>query len=93
MRLQKKSAQPPRKRVPMDSNIIVAGISLIGTLIGSASGVLVSGKLTNFRIKQLEDKVAKHNNFAERLPVVEEHIKGMDKRISELESEVKKREN
>ena len=48
----------------MDSNIIVAGISLIGTLIGSASGVIVSGKLTNFRIKQLEDKVAKHNNFA-----------------------------
>lgn len=77
----------------MDSNIIVAGISLIGTLVGSASGVLVSGKLTNFRIKQLEDKVARHNNFAERLPVVEEHIKGMDKRISELESEVKKRED
>ena len=69
----------------MDSNIIVAGISLIGTLVGSASGVLVSGKLTNFRIKQLEDKVARHNNFAERMPVIEERVKVINHRISDLE--------
>ena len=74
----------------MDSNIIVAGISLIGTLVGSASGVLVSGKLTNFRIKQLEDKVAKHNNFAERLPVIEEKLAVANHRINDLEKQVNK---
>ena len=75
------------------ATIIVAALALIGTLAGSYFSNSKTKALISYRIKQLEDKVAKHNNFAERLPVVEEHIKGMDKRISELESEVKRREN
>lgn len=40
-----------------DSSVIVALLSLVGTLIGSIAGVLVSNKLTNYRIEQLEKKL------------------------------------
>ena len=48
----------------MDSSIITAMISLIGTLGGSLGGILVSSKLTAYRLEQLEARVAEHNNFA-----------------------------
>lgn len=73
----------------MDSTIIVALISLVGTLVGSLGGIVVSGKLTAYRISQLENKVAEHNNYARRMPVVEEQIKVINHRLQDLESEVK----
>ncbi len=73
----------------MNSTIIVALISLIGTLVGSLSGVLVSSKLTNYRIEQLEKKVDKHNNFAEKIPILTARIDMMNERIEELEHERK----
>ena len=69
----------------MDSSVIVAVISLIGTLGGSLGGILVSSKLTAYRIEQLEKRVAEHNNFARRMPVVEEQIKVINHRLSDLE--------
>lgn len=65
--------------------IIVAVLSLIGTLGGSLGGIVVSSKLTAYRIQQLENKVAEHNNFARRMPVVEEQIVGLERRIDDLE--------
>ena len=67
----------------MDSSVIVAVISLIGTLGGSLGGILVSSKLTAYRIEQLEKRVAEHNNFAIRMPVMEEKIKELSRRIDE----------
>lgn len=69
----------------MNTEILVALLSLCGTLLGSLSGVIVSARLTNYRLAQLEEKVQKHNNFAARMPVVEEQIKVINHRISDLE--------
>ncbi len=71
----------------MNSTIIVALISLIGTLAGSLSGILVSSKLTNYRIEQLEKKVDKHNNFAEKIPILSTKIDILSERVEELEHE------
>lgn len=66
-------------------DIIVAVISLLGTLGGSLGGILVSSKLTNYRIEQLEKKVDKHNHFAEKIPIINEQIKVINHRIDDLE--------
>lgn len=69
----------------MGGTIIVAVVSLIGTLIGSYSGF----RLTEYRVQQLENRVAEHNNFARRLPVVEEQIKVISHRLTDLEEKEK----
>lgn len=69
----------------ISSEIVVALVSTAGTIIGSFAGILTSARLTNYRIKQLETKVDKHNNFAERIPVVEEKIKVLNHRVEDLE--------
>jgi hypothetical protein len=70
------------------SEIIVALIALVGTTLGTFGGILTSSKLTNYRLKQLEDRVAEHNNYARRMPVVEEQIKVANHRIEDLEKKV-----
>lgn len=65
----------------MWGEIMVALISFVGTCVGSWGGL----KLISYRIEQLEKKVDKHNNFAERMPVVEEQIKVINHRIEDLE--------
>ena len=77
----------------MDNTVIVALISLVGTLGGSLGGILVSSKLTNYRLQQLEARVAEHNNFARRMPVVEEQIKVINHRLEDLEQEEKRHED
>lgn len=69
----------------MTDEILVALLSFLGTLIGTVSGILTSAKLTNYRLQQLEKKVDKHNNFAERIPVLEEKLKNQDARIEYIE--------
>lgn len=46
--------------------LAVAAMSLLGTLAGTFGGILVSNKLTVYRIEQLEQKVAAHNKIVER---------------------------
>lgn len=50
----------------MSSEIIVALLGLMGTLAGSFLGVMAAQKLTQYRLQQLEEKVAKHNHLIER---------------------------
>lgn len=69
----------------VDSTVTCALISLIGTLGGSLGGILVSSKLTAYRLEQLENRVSEHNNFARRMPVVEEQIEQLEHRIDRLE--------
>lgn len=69
----------------MSSEIWVALLSFAGTLVGSYSGL----KLTSYRIQQLEKKVEEHNNFARRIPVLEEKMKVEEHRIADLEDAAK----
>lgn len=76
----------------MSETVIVAVLSLIGTLIGTLGGILVSNKLTTYRIEQLEKKVQAHNNFDTRLHKLEtdaevfhEQMKVANHRIDDLE--------
>ena len=71
----------------MDNTVIVAVISLVGTLFGSLGGIVVSSKLTAYRLEQLENRVAEHNNFARRMPVLEERIENIEKRLDRLEKD------
>ena len=48
------------------TSLAVAGMSLVGTLAGTFGGILVSNRLTNYRMEQREKKVAEHNNVVER---------------------------
>ena len=50
----------------MSDAVIVALLSLAGTLLGSGLGVVASSRLVNFRLEQLERKVQAHNNLIER---------------------------
>ena len=72
---------------------MISLVSMLGTVIGTFRGILTSSKLTSFRIEQLENKVDKHNNFASRMPVIEEQIKVINHRIDDLEREAKNYEN
>ena len=69
----------------MPTEIVVSLLSLAGTAIGAFGGIVVSAKLTNYRLAQLEKRVSEHNNFARRMPVVEEQIKVINHRIDDLE--------
>lgn len=76
----------------MSETIIIALISLLGTLGGTFGGILATSKLTNYRIEQLEKKVDKHNNLIERtyelekdVEVIKNDIKVANHRIDDLE--------
>ena len=66
-------------------NIIVAlitgGITLIGVLIANSK----SQAVTDTKLEELTREVREHNNFAKRMPVVEEQIKVINHRIEDLE--------
>lgn len=72
----------------MDSTIIVAIVSLIGTLSGSIIAGMVSNNKTLYRIEQLERKVEQHNKVVERMAVAENTIKSHQHQIDELKGEL-----
>ena len=69
------------------STLITAGFSLLGTF----AGIMVSSKLTTYRIEQLEKKVEEHNNLIERVYKLEKKdelidltLKNMQEKVSDL---------
>lgn len=79
----------------MNTEIIVALIAAGGGLLGSLGGVIVSSKLTTYRIQQLENKVEKHNTVIERTykleeteAVMQEQIRVANHRIADLEKQM-----
>lgn len=72
--------------------LIAAGGSLIGVLISNRSAaqkteatMQAAQAVTDEKLTELTREVRKHNNFAERMPVVEEQIKVINHRIHDLE--------
>lgn len=69
----------------MSDVVIVAILSLIGTLVGSFAGILTANKLSNYRIEQLEKKVEKHNSVIERVYRLEKDEAVMQEEIEHLQ--------
>ncbi len=69
------------------TTLAAAGLSLVGTLAGTFGGILVSNKLTAYRIEQLERKVAAHNNLVERTYKLEGQMLEVQHDIRDLKTE------
>lgn len=61
--------------------VIGGGVTLIGVLIANSKTQAVMDE----KIMELTREVREHNNFAKRMPVVEEQIKVINHRIEDLE--------
>lgn len=70
----------------MTEQIIGYLFAFLGTSIGTLGGILASNKLVTFRLEELEKKVEKHNGFGEKIPVVEQRVTSLEKRVGHLES-------
>ena len=77
----------------MSDAVLVALIGLAGSGLGSVLGILVSSKLTQYRLEQLKKKVEVHNKvidrvykLEERTELQEEKIKVANRRIGDLEN-------
>lgn len=72
--------------------LITGGLSLLGVILTNNKSnremdhkLDKSQALTNQKLEELTREVREHNNFARRMPVVEEKIKVMNHRIEDLE--------
>ena len=63
------------------ASIITGGITLLGVLIANSK----SQAVMETKVDELTREVREHNNFAKRMPVVEEQIKVINHRIEDLE--------
>ena len=72
--------------------LITGSLSLLGVIISNLatarkneSTIRTSQAVTETKIEELTREVRAHNNFAQRMPVVEEQIKVINHRIQDLE--------
>lgn len=83
----------------MESSIIVAIISGIITIIGtlitvwaglrtSAQKAAVQQAITDTKLDELTREVRKHNNFADKIPVIEEQVKQLNEKVTDLEGKI-----
>lgn len=67
--------------------IITGAITLIGVMIANNR----SQAVTDTKLEELTREVREHNNFARRVPILEEQMKSMNHRVKDLEEEEKER--
>lgn len=77
--------------------LITGTISLIGTVLTILSSqrktdeqMKISQAVTDTKIEELAREVREHNNFAHRMPVLEEQMKVANHRIADIEEAMKK---
>ena len=68
----------------MDNSIVVALIGLAGSGLGAFGGVMASARLTQYRLKKLEEKVDKHNSVIERTYRLEGRMTEVEHDIRDL---------
>lgn len=73
----------------MLESVVVAIITGVLTLIGVIINNNKSQAVMEERVDELTREVREHNDFARRMPVVEEQVKEINHRISDLENEMK----
>lgn len=73
--------------------LITGGLSFVGVLVSNISSnrkmqseMKTQQAVTDTKLEELTREVREHNNFAKRMPVVEEQVKVMNHRISDLEN-------
>lgn len=71
----------------MNEQVVIAALSLAGTLLGSLGGILASSRLTAYRLQELEKKVDKHNQVVERTTILERDLKTAFRLIDEIKEE------
>lgn len=65
------------------SALIAGTVTLIGVLIANSR----SQAVTDTKLEELTREVREHNNFARRVPILEEQMKVANHRIADLEKE------
>ncbi len=82
----------------MSEGIVIAIITGVLTLIGTIITVIIGNNkslaamdknqaVTDTKLDALTEEVKRHNNFAQRIPVIETQIQNLDTRVSKLEVE------
>ena len=69
------------------SAVIAGAVTLIGVLIANSR----SQAVTDTKLEELTREVREHNNFARRVPILEEQMKAANHRIADLEQNEKVR--
>ena len=77
----------------MKETIVVALIGMIGSLLGSLGGIVASSRLTNYRLEQLEKKVAEHNNLISRTYDLEAKDKVFEEKLHAVTGKLEAIEN
>ena len=70
--------------MPMET-IIAAVLSGVVTLVGVLIANSKTTAVMDYKIEELTREVRKHNNFAEKIPVIQNDIKVLGHRVSDLE--------
>lgn len=70
----------------MDSTIVVALLSLLGTLVGTFGGIVTANKLVAYRLERLEKKQDKHNSVIERTYIIEGQIAELQHDVKDLKA-------
>ena len=72
--------------------LITGGLTLLGVVVTclatakkSETAIRISQAVTDTKIEELTREVRLHNGFAQRMPVVEEQIKVINHRLTDLE--------
>lgn len=76
----------------MGAELVISILSLVGTTAGTITGILVSNRLSNYRIEQLEKKLDRYANnvdeMRERLVIAEQSIKSAHHRLDDISQQL-----